>query len=80
MFVFRTKDRLSFSRMAMRLWTISPLATSWCSRVFANETMEQYTAPSSATVVDIIVRWYFRKVVDGGRNEKMLVRRESDEV
>ena len=40
--------------------------------MFANETIEQYTAPSSDTVVDIIVRWYLRKVVEGGRKEKML--------
>lgn len=79
MFVLRTKDRLSFSLMATRLWTISPRAISWCSRVFANDTMEQYTAPSSATVVDIIVRWYFRSVVDGGRKEKRLICRESVE-
>ena len=66
------RDLFSFRRMATRLWTISPRVNSWCSLVFAKDTIEQYTAPSSETVVDIIVRWYLRKVVEGGRKEKML--------
>ena len=56
MFVLKKIERFSFSRMATRLCAISALDTSWCSLVFAKETMEQYTVPSSATVVAIIER------------------------
>lgn len=71
------RDLFSFRRMATRLWTISPLVNSWCSLVFAKDTIEQYTAPNSETVVDIIVRWYLRRVVEGGKKEKMLAKRVS---
>ena len=38
----------------------------------AYDTIEQYTEPISEAVVARLCRWYPRRVVDGGRKEKML--------
>jgi hypothetical protein len=71
-FVRSTSDRFSFRRIAIKLCTIAPLSISYVPRVFAKDTTEQYTEPISATVVDIIRRWYARSVVDGGKNDAKL--------
>jgi hypothetical protein len=46
----------------------------------AYDTIEQYTAPTSDAVVARLCRWYPRRVVEGGRKEKMLRKREYGQV
>jgi hypothetical protein len=42
----------------------------------AYDTIEQYTEPTSEAAVARLCRWYPRRVVEGGRKEKMLRKRE----
>lgn len=57
--------------MAMRAVMIS--CVSFSPLELANDTIEQYREPISEDVVDSVIRWKPRMVVDGGRKEKRLM-------